>query len=192
MRIKLTAFLWIVCAGCSFQASCGGKTLNMDNAKKFVGSSLAREVGQEPTEVTCPDSVKMEKGKSFDCTAKFGGPTATVTMRQDDEEGNVTVTSITGILISKKAEAVIAKEVSSQVKAEITVDCGDRVRTAKADEKFSCTATDPNGSKAQIDVLVKDAAGNVSWKLIPPTAPAGDAPPAPANGETPPAAPEPE
>lgn len=179
MRIKLSPLLLVVCAGCSFQASCGGKSLNMDNAKKFVGSSLAREAGQEPTEVTCPDKVKMEKGKSFDCTAKFGGTTATVTMHQDDDQGNVTVIKITGILISKKAEEVIAKEVSSQVKAQVTVDCGDRVRTAKAGETFSCTATDPNGSKAQIDVIVKDDTGNVSWKLIPPTAPAAPAPAAP-------------
>ncbi|MDQ3365206.1 MAG: DUF4333 domain-containing protein [Myxococcota bacterium] len=188
MRLKWPLLL-VVCAGCSFQASCGGKSLNMDKAKKFVGGSLAVETGEEPTEVSCPDKVKIEKGTSFDCTVTFGGPTAKVTMRQDDDEGNVTVTAISGILISRKAEGIIAKEVSSTVNAQVTVDCGDRVRTAKAGEAFSCTATAPDGAKAQIDVIVKDDQGNVRWALISPTAPAGGAPPVPPTAETPPASP---
>ena len=48
-------------------------------------------VGQKPTTVTCPASVKGETGKTFECKAAFDTPTATVVMVQNDDKGNVTI-----------------------------------------------------------------------------------------------------
>jgi uncharacterized protein DUF4333 len=158
--------LGLFLAGCSFQASCGSRTLDMDNARKFVVQAMTGEVGAAPDEVVCPDKVKIEQGGTFDCTARYGKATATLTMRQNDEAGNVTVVSISGILIMKKAEAAIAEQFGKAGSAHVTVDCGDRVRPAVAGDKLTCKATDENGATATVEVTVKDKEGNIGFKAL--------------------------
>ena len=41
-------FVLAFATACSFQASCGGKKLNMDNAKKFVEETFEKETGAKP------------------------------------------------------------------------------------------------------------------------------------------------
>lgn len=163
-RLSWTSIL-IVVVGCQFQASCGGKKLNMEKAKEFVTSTLEREVGQKP-ETTCPDSVAIEKGKTFECTAKFGAAVATVVIEQNDDEGNVTIKSSTGILIAHKLEELIADRIGKQLNVHVEATCaGDRVRPATPGLTFQCDATDANGASAKINVKVKDADGNVDLEV---------------------------
>lgn len=191
-RSSVLPFALFVFAGCQFSASCGGKNLNTDKAKEFVSSTLETGVGQKPTDVTCPDKVPIEKGKSFECTASFGGPKATVAMEQHDDKGGVTITSITGVLVASKLEAQIAEHFGTKLNTKLTASCGDRVRAATVGDKFTCDATDANGGKGKIAVVVEDTAGKVHFAL---ETPEGAAPPAPAP-EAPapeaPAAPAPE
>lgn len=183
-RPALPSFALCVLAGCSFQASCGSKKLDMKKAQEFVSTKLAEDVGEKPTNVTCPESVKIEKGKTFECTADFGAAKATVVMSQEDDEGFVKVTSVTGILIGKKAEAAIAERLGKQFNAHFTVDCGAPVRAATAGDSFTCTANDGAGKGGPVTVTVKDASGNVRFALGSP----GDAPAQEPDAEEEPAA----
>lgn len=129
----------------------------------------------------CPESVKIEKDKTFECTAEFGTAKATVVMHQEDDKGNVKVVSVKGILISKKAEVAIADQLGQRFNAHFTVDCGTRVRPATPGDKFTCTAKDVAGKGGPVTVTVKDADGNVHFELGAPDAPApAPAPAAPA------------
>ena len=160
-------FASLVFAGCSFQASCGGKSLNMENAKKFVSTTLEADVGKAPTTVSCPEKVKIEKGAKFACTADYGnGAMATVEITQNDDQGNVTMSKISGILVAKRAEEAIAKMIGEQANVHVTAECGERVHPAKAGATIMCTAKDANGQTAQVEVLVKDTDGNVSMKVV--------------------------
>jgi hypothetical protein len=154
----------LVCVGCSFQASCGGKKLNMDKAKEFVTTALEREVGQKP-ETTCPESVKIEKGAKFSCTAKFGAATATVEILQNDDEGNVTISSITGIVVANKLEKEIADGIGKQANVHVDVACGDRVRPATAGLTFQCDVKDAKGTTGKVNVNVTDATGAAHWEI---------------------------
>jgi hypothetical protein len=174
-RPDLFTPLWlVVLAGCQFQASCGsGKTLRMDKAKEFVSSFLERETGQKPREIMCPESVKIAKGSSFACTASFAGPAvATLTIQQDDTEGNVTITSVTGILIIKKLEDQVAKSLGEKLNVHIKVDCEGDVYPSTPGYKFTCDAVDAQGASAKINVAIKDGAGNVTWDVAATQAPA--------------------
>jgi hypothetical protein len=178
-RPALSSFALCVLAGCSFQASCGAKKLDMKKAKEFVSTKLAEDVGEKPANVICPESVKIEKGKTFECTADFGAAKATVVMSQEDDEGFVKITSVTGILIGKKAEAAIAERLGKQFNAHFTVDCGAPVRAATAGDRFTCSAKDAAGKGGPVTVTVKDASGNVRFDLgAPGGAPAQEAAPA--------------
>jgi len=182
LSLPVAALLFV---GCQFQASCGGKKLNMANAVTFVSTTLEKEVGQKPTAVTCPDAVTIKTGGTFECKAAFGAPTATVVIAQDDDQGNVTIKSITGILIGAKLEAQIAENLGPKLGAKLTVACGDRVRTATVGATFTCQAKDPTGATGTIAVTTKDLTGNVSFEVVGPTAPAAGAAGEPAAAETP-------
>lgn len=170
----------LVFVGCQFQASCGGKTLRMDRTKEFVATTLERETAQKPTEVTCPDKVKISKGTSFECTVLFGTAPAKVVLEQQDDEGFVKITSVTGILIATKLEAAIADQLGGKLNAHFTVACGDRVRPSTPGDRFTCTAKDAQGATGPVTVIVKDDQGNVRFDL---GAPTGEAPAeAPAEG----------
>lgn len=164
-RSALSSFALCVLAGCSFQASCGSKKLDMKKAQEFVSTKLAEDVGEKPANVTCPESVKIEKGTTFECTAEFGATKATVVMTQEDDEGFVKITSVTGILIGKKAEAAIAEQLGKRFNAHFTVDCGAPVRAATAGDRFTCSAKDAAGKGGPVTVTVKDASGNVRFEL---------------------------
>ncbi len=183
LSIPAVALLFV---GCQFSASCGGKKLNMEKAREFVGSTLEADAKQKPTNVNCPDSVKLEKDKMFDCTATFGSAVATVSINQNDDQGNVTIKAIRGILIAHKLETLISDEIGKKLNVHVTVNCGDRVRTSKAGDTFTCDAQDAKGVGGKIAVNVKDDTGNVDWKLVKP-----DAPPAPEAPPTAPADPTP-
>jgi hypothetical protein len=191
MRSSLSiSAVFLVFVGCQFQASCGGKNLNMEKANEFVATNLEKETGLKPA-VTCPEKVKIKTGDTFVCTAKFPAAEATVTISQDDDKGNVTIKSINGILIVSKLEAQIADQVGKQVGAQVTAECGEGVQPAVAGSKIMCEVKDANGGGAKVETLVKDTAGNVSFRVIPnapaPTDPATPPTPAPTDPATPPA-----
>jgi hypothetical protein len=140
----------------------------MDEAKAFVSRALAADVGEPPASVTCPELVKLKAQETFQCTADYGGgAVATVVVRQQDDQGNVTVESVSGILVANKAEAAIARGLGEQLNVHATVDCGPRVRPAAAGAVFTCAASDAKGARATVEVSVKDASGNVSWRVVP-------------------------
>ncbi len=171
-RPYLSSFAVCVLAGCSFQASCGSKTLDMAKAKDFVAKQLNEAVGEKPTSVDCPTSVKIAKDKMFDCTASFGAAKAIVVLHQEDDKGFVKIASVSGIVIGKQAEAGIADLLGKRFNAHFTVDCGARIRASTPGDRFTCTATDAAGKGGPVTVTIKDANGNVDYALGEP----GDAP----------------
>ena len=78
--------------------ACGTETLDEGDAEAFVteqleaGSDNDTEVGS----VDCPSDVEVEADTTFECTAESvdGTATATVTVRQVDDEGNVEMVDV--------------------------------------------------------------------------------------------------
>ena len=165
MRRLYPTWILLLAVGCSFEASCGGKKLNIEKAKEFLAGLLEKETGAKPT-VTCPASVKLEKDKTFECTAAFaGGASAKVTIKQDDDQGNITVQSATGILVSTKLEKQIADHFGKANNKHVDAACGERVRPSTAGLEFQCDIKDATGSTAKVNVKVKDENGNVDFAL---------------------------
>lgn len=73
-------------AGCSF--SVGG--LDMAKAQTEIAKGIEEQTGATGVAVTCPESVPIEQGSTFNCTATTGdGQSATVTVTQTDDQGNI-------------------------------------------------------------------------------------------------------
>ncbi|WP_372791478.1 DUF4333 domain-containing protein [Paraconexibacter sp.] len=77
-------------AGCGAEVSVGGKTLNTGEAETQIAAGLTEQLGGDVS-VSCPEDVKVEKGATFECEATDpqSGETATVTVEQKDDEGNI-------------------------------------------------------------------------------------------------------
>ncbi len=189
MRVLPLSVLVLLFVGCQFSASCGGKKIDMQKARDFISSKLEASIGQKPTSVTCPDEVKIEKGGTIECTVAFGPATGKATMTQDDDQGNVTITSVTGLLIAASLEKQVADSIGKQLNAHIEVSCGDRVRTSVKGDKFVCDAKDANGNTAKVEVEVTDDNGKTNFRVLPPPAAPADPAAPPAAPAAPPAAP---
>ena len=55
-------------AGAAVLAGCGEKTIETGELEAELKSQLGADAGVEPRSVECPDDIKAEKGKKFDCT----------------------------------------------------------------------------------------------------------------------------
>ena len=49
-------------------AGCGEKKINSKDLEAKLKSQLGKDAGVQPKSVSCPDDIKVEKGKKFDCT----------------------------------------------------------------------------------------------------------------------------
>jgi Domain of unknown function (DUF4333) len=157
--------LLVFVTACSFSASCGGKKLNMANAKSFVEKTFEDLSGQKP-EASCPASVDIKQGSKFECTARFGpGVEAKLVIEQDDDKGHVTIKAVTGILVAKSLEKQIVEGIAKQLNEQVEVSCGDRVRAAVPGATFQCDAKDAKGQAGKINIKVKDIDGNVDWAI---------------------------
>ncbi|MBK9035689.1 MAG: DUF4333 domain-containing protein [Myxococcales bacterium] len=173
-RMALRA-LWIVCvSGCSFHASCGGKTVDSKKGEAAIVKMLATS-GLDAT-VSCPTGIKAKQGDTFDCTAVVGGATGKVKVTQKDDKGAVEFELVEGFLIGAKLEGVLVDRIQQQYGVAAKVTCGAPFRASVPGETFTCSALAPDGDTLTIGITVKDKLGAVDFKIAEPAG--GAAPPA--------------
>ena len=82
--MALVAALAVLAAGCT-------ATLDVDGLESQIMAGIQDQVEVEIDAVDGPDEITAEAGATFECTASApDGSTATVTVTQDDDQGNVT------------------------------------------------------------------------------------------------------
>lgn len=165
--LRTSPLIVLLAFGCQFQASCGNKKIDPAKAQAFLERVLPTGVGEKPTAVKCPDDVKLEKDKTFECTATFGTHNATVVIKQTDDEGSVVVERINGVVVASQLEEAIAKDLGASKNVHVTAQCGARVQPLVAGNKIACTAKDAQQNAYNIEVLLKDAQGNYGWRIVP-------------------------
>lgn len=166
-RLVFYPFCVVLVGGCSFQASCGGKKLDVDKAERMIAESLEQVSGMDAT-LTCPDNVKLAKDVEMECDAKVGGLPGKVKVVQTDDNGYVNWTLIEGYVFSSKAEEVLRAKLGKQVGSEVVVDCGERVRVSEPGKTFLCKAKAADGQTAEVEVTIKSKEGNVDFKVLEP------------------------
>ncbi|MEZ5186523.1 MAG: DUF4333 domain-containing protein [Candidatus Nanopelagicales bacterium] len=71
-------------SGCS-------SNLDIDKLETTVADGMKTQLNLSDTPtVTCPDSVPIEAGNVFTCTAELNGDSVEVKVTQQDDQGNVT------------------------------------------------------------------------------------------------------
>ena len=143
--------------------------LSMDAIKSAISDGVKSQMGLEIASVTCPESRPIKAADTFECTAtpKVGG-NLVVKVTQKDDQGNISweLAKAEGLIDLAALETVIKNGLKEANGLEATVSCGGKYRATEPGKSFECTATDAEGAKAQVAVLMKDAAGNVSYNLV--------------------------
>jgi Domain of unknown function (DUF4333) len=65
-------------------------TIQAESLERQIADELEAQTGVTPSAVDCPDDVPVEAGGRFECTATADdGSAATITVIQEDDQGNV-------------------------------------------------------------------------------------------------------
>lgn len=144
-------------------------SLDMAAIKTAITDGLKTQLGLEVASVTCPDSRQIKAADTFECiaTPKLGGR-LTMKVTQKDDEGNIgwELGKIEGLIDLAILEGVIKDGVKEQDGLDVTVSCGGKFRATEPGKSFECTASDAEQNKWQVEVLMKDPEGNVSYKVL--------------------------
>lgn len=71
--------------------ACGEETINASQLEQQIKSDLGAQGEIEVESVRCPDDVRAQKGRSFECElTEQDGTTSPVLVDQTDSQGNVT------------------------------------------------------------------------------------------------------
>jgi hypothetical protein len=142
--------------------------LDLEKLREVVTQGIEEQLDLTVASLECPESVAIEAGNTFDCTAQAeGGGVLQVAITQDDDAGNVSweVSEMDGVLDLGLLEGQIQSGLAQQAEIESTVDCGPRFRAARTGDSFQCSVQDAAGNEGTVTVTVDDDEGNVSWAL---------------------------
>jgi hypothetical protein len=75
-------------AACAL-AGCGENTLDAKAVEKAIADNIARQIGDRPRSVVCPDSIAAKKGGTFTCRViRSDGNTVLVKAVQRNDKGD--------------------------------------------------------------------------------------------------------
>ncbi len=131
----------------------GPRTVDPASVQQEIVRITQTAVGVAPADVRCPAEIPAQAGGTFACTATVDGQPVTYDVRQDDDQGHLTI-NYDRLLKVADVESVIAQQVGKDVDVAVTVDCpptGHTVVVNAPGTPIACTATnadDPSDSAA--------------------------------------------
>lgn len=165
LRRALSTVLLSVLAGCTVNASCGSKNLDIKKGEAELAASIEKQV-KMPVKVVCPTGVKIKKDDVFDCKVTLAEATGVFRVTQTDDQGSIHYELVEDFILSDRIEAELVERVKASTGVTSKVSCGPRVRVSTPGTKFNCTATDQTGKNLEVEVSVTDPRASVSFKVL--------------------------
>ena len=109
--------------------------------------------------VACPDGIAKKAGTRFTCTVQLPGTFLEVDATQADRRGTVTFETTQAILTKQSLETFVAANASLPA----IVSCGTTTwLVLRPAQQLTCHASIADGSTRDVQLTVRDAAGNVT------------------------------
>ena len=143
-----------------FGAPAGAATIDV----RPVRAEIARQVtatypGLAFGNVACPDGVTRRTGRRFTCTVQLPGTFLRLTATQTDSQGTVTFDTEQAVLSRQSLEEFVAASASLPA----TVTCGTAGwLVVRPGQQLSCHAALADGASRDVQLTVRDTAGNVT------------------------------
>lgn len=129
-----------------------GCAASLDTAK--LQTSIQAKLGEvdlTASSITCPTSIEVKAGATFDCTATVNDIPVKVTVSQKDDQGNVSYEIGNEVFSTEKVKPAIQDAFTKQGATAVTVSCPKGVVLQGGNGSFQCTAT-VDGQPAKITV----------------------------------------
>ena len=137
----------------------GTRTVQPESVQQEIVRITQTAVGVVPADVRCPAEIRAQAGGTFACTATVDGQPVTYDVRQDDDQGNLTI-NYDRLIKMTELEGAVAGLVGKDVEVDVAVACEPAGRivlvNSTPNTPIACTATnatDPSDSAA-INVTV--------------------------------------
>ena len=144
-------------------AGCGTSLLNTARGERKIAGLVLQRTG-EKVAVSCPHDVPLRDGERTTCEIKGrDGSTATATMVQTDDKGNVHVSS--RLMATAVVERKVARDASRKLGFPVTIDCPDVV-DLPGEIHIRCTAADRNG-RTEVTYVTIAADGSATYRIPP-------------------------
>lgn len=137
---------------------------NLRRVEQALQNLYRRQLGVPIESVNCPNNANLKVGGIFDCQARAQGVNFKIRVNMTDNRGKFN-SHTRGLLILSKIEALIQKSVKEKTGANVTANCGGKLRTARPGVTFRCQVKSPQGQIRNAQVTVKDELGNTTVKL---------------------------
>jgi hypothetical protein len=139
----------------------GQRTVEPESVQREIVRITETAVKVTPADVRCPAEIKAQAGGTFACTATVDGPPVTYNVRQDDDQGNLTINYDRLIKITE-LESTVAAQVGKDIDVPVNVTCEPAGRTVLVNSTpntpIACTATNKGDSTDSAAITVKVSA----------------------------------
>ncbi|BAU11229.1 putative lipoprotein [Leptolyngbya sp. NIES-3755] len=119
-----------------------GKTLDTANIEATIKDGITKQGGSSIKSVICPDNIKPEAGKEFECVGVLdSGAGFPISVKQQDAQGNIfwEATSVKGLLNMAQLQTEFEQGLTKEI-GQASIDCGKSTiyRSVKPGETFEC------------------------------------------------------
>lgn len=139
----------------------GQRTVEPESVKSEIVRITQAAVAVAPTDIQCPTEIKAETGGTFVCTATVDGQPVTYNVRQDDDQGNLTI-NYDRLIKMTELEGAVAGLVGKDVEVDVAVACEPAGRivlvNSTPNTPIACTATNAADATDSAAITVKVAA----------------------------------
>lgn len=137
----------------------GAKSIDVAKVESAIGQNFQSTAGFAATGVKCPADVEAQAGNTFTCTVDVAGTQLKYTVKQNDDEGNLTYESDTFTPISK-VEDFVKDEISKRTDLPFTATCGtndQKIVVGGAGTTIPCELTNTRDRTDMANLNVKVA-----------------------------------
>ena len=144
--------------GLGLAACSSTSTLDPAKAQTAIQNKIA-ESDQSASNVSCPSSVPVTVGGTFECTATVNGTPVKVVVTQKDEQGNVDIEVDRKVFyVVGDGVTVIEQGIRDQGASQVTVSCPKAVVVPDGNGTLTCTAT-ADGQSLKVTVPITNGSG---------------------------------
>lgn len=157
LAVSLAA-LALGAAGCSVSL---GSSVSQSDVEKEIASGIEAQIGEKPSGVSCPGSLKGEVDTTMDCTATSaaGSEYAVAVTVNSVEDSKVNFTwEITTITTVGAADIAQALQSQLEVVPVEDIECADSVKAAQGQTQ-TCTVNDTDGTTFDVTATVESVEG---------------------------------
>lgn len=158
----------VLLGACSFNFSLGGG-LDYAVLEEAISEELNTtyaDIGRSVSAVNCPELADSpEPGDTLICTAELEGQDVRVETTVEDEDFNVTFSTLDTVYELADTAALLASDISEQIGVAVNVNCGDGFTVVANGDTFDCTGIDENSETATIRVTA-NGPDDASWEIL--------------------------